>query len=78
MQESQFILGWERRGEARGELRATRDALCGFIEGRFSSVPPDVQNAIDGTQDMGILRGWVRAAAQANSLEELRAAVRAT
>lgn len=73
MRESQYIKGWERVGEERGEVRTLREAIVAVIEARLQNpVPEAIRLAIEGTNDPSVLRNWHRAAAVAGDLPALR------
>lgn len=71
--ESAYIKSWERVGEERGELRNARSSLCAVIEARFrTTVPEPIRLAIEGTNDLDKLNTWLRAAATAENVADLR------
>jgi hypothetical protein len=60
----------EKRGEARGEARGLRRALETVLESRFGPLSPEIKAAL-AAADLDTLDGWLRRAAQAESLADL-------
>jgi hypothetical protein len=76
VRESQIILGWKREGKEEGALETKRADLIHALEFRLRvTIPPELRNAIDGTNDLDILSRWFDAALGAQTLDEFRAAL---
>jgi hypothetical protein len=77
MRESQYIKKFEQRGKEEGVLVRAREDLLDVIGGKFKvPVPEPMRLAIEGTTDPDVLKRWLLAAVEANSLGELRSAMK--
>jgi len=77
MQESQYIKGWLKEGELRGEIKASRAALLKLLRAKLHDpVPEEVRLAIEGTNDPGTLDRWYDAALQAGTWPDFRTAMK--
>jgi hypothetical protein len=63
---------WEQEMLARGELRAWRESLRTYLEGRFGTLPEEVVQRIQATEDLDRLRACMRQVAQLTSLDQLQ------
>jgi hypothetical protein len=76
VRESQIILDWKREAWQEAEVETARRFLLDLIQLRLENPVSDpVRRAIEGTNDLDILRRWFHNAATANSLAEFRAAM---
>lgn len=76
VRESQVILRWKREGKQEGLLEARQADLISVLEARLQiALPPELRNAIEGTNDLATLSRWLKNAATASSLDEFRAAL---
>ena len=66
--------GWEK-GEQAGRLKTLQETLRRFYEARFGALPPDVQAALDATDDIDTLQQWIAPFAT-RTPEEIAALVR--
>ena len=79
MLESQLILGWMKKGEDRGVVKTAREFVIGLIGLRFGDpIPEDLMLAVEGTNDPAILKQWNILAATADSLAQIRKAMKGT
>jgi hypothetical protein len=66
---------WEEwmleQGEAKGQLRAKREALRDLLEERFGPLPEEVAQRIEAITDLDRLRSLLRQAVHVQSLDEL-------
>jgi len=60
-----------KEGEKRGEIRARREALLEFLQGRFGEVPAPVNAKVKGTRDIEQLKTWSQRAATAETLADV-------
>ncbi len=71
MQESQVILEWIAKGEAKGEVKASKHTLLRLLEKKFPPGPPaEVASLIRSTEDKALLDHWFEVALDAASLDE--------
>jgi hypothetical protein len=75
--ESRQVLEWmamgEVKGEARGEIKGEINAVLEVLATRFPpGAPADLVAAIRGSTDRDQVRGWLRTAATADSVEAFR------
>jgi hypothetical protein len=67
---------WAQRryseGEAQGALRASKDNLRTFLEGRFGPLPEALVQQIEALTDLNRLKASVRQAGRIHSLDELQ------
>jgi hypothetical protein len=67
---------WEEelfaRGEDRGLLLGSRESLRIILGARFGTLPADLVQRIESTEDLGRLRGGIGQAAQITSLDQLQ------
>jgi hypothetical protein len=76
VRESQIILGWKQEGRQEAEVETWRDVLLEVIRVKWQDPVPDpMRLAIEGTNDLDILKRWFRAALRATTLAEFRAAM---
>ena len=76
MRVSQQVQEWQSEGRVEGELKRQRMNLLRLLEMRGKGpVPKDLMDPIQTTEDMDLLSRWFDAAAEANSLDDFRAAV---
>lgn len=74
---SKYIESWERRGEERAEVRLRRAFLLEVIGTKVQGpVPETIRLAVEGTNDPAILASWVTSALAANTLVEIRRAMK--
>ena len=59
--------------KAEGKLESKIEALLGFLEARFGSVPAEVETRVKATTALDVLQRWVVFAGKAASLDEFRA-----
>jgi hypothetical protein len=73
VRESQQVLEWQ----AEAVVKTRQADLLRFLERRCkASVPNDLADTIQSTQDVNLLLRWVDAAADVNSFDDFRAAMR--
>ncbi|RME88015.1 MAG: hypothetical protein D6785_01325 [Planctomycetota bacterium] len=65
----------EKRGEKRGAIKKAQEDILRFLEARFESVSPKIEEKVRNTQDIKKLDELVVAAAKCQSLEEFETAL---
>jgi hypothetical protein len=76
MRESQYIKRWEQVGEERGILQTKREDLLQVVRRLEDPVPEVIRLAVEGTNDLQTLKRWFDAALDANTIAELRHAMK--
>ncbi len=77
MQESQVIRGWINRGKLEGSVETRRADVLTVVRMRLQDpVPEAIRLAVEGTNDLAMLERWFEAAVQAQTLADLRAAMK--
>ena len=79
MWQSQVIKEWKDAGRQEGRQQEKRNDLLKVLRSRFKGeVPADLTQAIQQTDDLGILSRWFDDALEVASLDEFRNRVQAT
>lgn len=73
---SQQVLEWQAEARVEAELRLQRANILRLVEKRFqTTLPRDLVEALQGTEDLNTLSRWLDASAVSDNLDDFRAAV---
>jgi hypothetical protein len=70
---AQRVAEGEARGEARGEVKAGRELILEFLQGRFGKVPKNIERAINQMNDQIALKSLAARTGNCKTLDEFAA-----
>ena len=74
--ESQVVLGWQREARQDQEVKSLRQAILRALAVRLRiQVPAEVEQAVEGTNDLTILGRWFDTALTVETVADFRAAM---